>query len=157
MARIKARAQVHLPYDVNGVSALPGQVIEVETDHPQIVGYLEGGLLVALGPLEFPGDLQPPREVSAEDAAATEAANAADGEPAFAVEPQPAIGEPGSVLGRDGMPLKDAGDPIAPADLEAQAEAEKAPSGDPRADAPSVADDPEAAEEAKAPSPRGKK
>lgn len=157
MARIKARAQVHLPYDVNGVSALPGQVIEVETDHPQIIGYLEGGLLVALGPLEFPGDLQPPREVSPDDAAATRAANAADGEPEFAVEPQAAIGEPGSVLGRDGMPLKDAGDPIPPADLEAQAEAEKASSGDPSADAPTGADAPEAPEEPKTTPQRGKK
>lgn len=81
MARVKARVQVHLPYDVNGTTASPGQIIEVETDHPQVIGYLEGGLLVALDPLEFPGDLQPPAQVSDEDAAATVAANEADGEP----------------------------------------------------------------------------
>lgn len=121
MARVKARVQVHLPYDVNGTTASPGQIIEVETDHPQIIGYLEGGLLVALDPLEFPGDLQPP-PVSDEDAAATVAANQDD-------EEDPEAGEPGSTQGRDGAPLKDAGEPIAPDELEEQAAAERAAAG----------------------------
>ncbi len=60
MARIEVRAQVHLPYDANGVSAQPGQVIEVDTDNPQIRGYLEAGLLYPLQPLEFSLDLKPP-------------------------------------------------------------------------------------------------
>lgn len=90
MARIRARVQVHLPYDIYGTTASPGQVIEVETDHPQIIGYLEGGLLYALDPLEFPGELQPP-PATEEDAAADEAAD----------EPEDAQGDAETGASRD--------------------------------------------------------
>lgn len=121
MAIIEARVQIHLPHDANGVSASPGQVITVDTDHPQILGYLQVGYIVALSPLEFPGDLKPPAQVSDEDAEAI--ANADP--PEIDVEAEPLPGEPGSTQGRDGFPLKDAGEPIAPADLEEQAAEER--------------------------------
>lgn len=78
MSRIKARVQVHLPHDSNGVSATPGQVIEVETDHPQILGYLQVGYLVALDPLAFPGDLKPPMAPLVDDVDADAAVAAQD-------------------------------------------------------------------------------
>lgn len=53
MARIQARVQVHLPHDSAGVSAVPGQIIEVDTDNAAIMGYLTVGYLVPIEPLDF--------------------------------------------------------------------------------------------------------
>lgn len=75
MAIIEARVCVHLPHDANGVSAQPGQIIEVDTDNPYVRGYLETGLLYPLTPLEFSLDLQPPMTPSDADAAADQSAD----------------------------------------------------------------------------------
>jgi hypothetical protein len=77
MARIEVEVKVHLPYDANGVTALPGQVITVDTDNPAIRGYLETGLLYPLTPMEFSLDLQPPVTPSDADAQADKAADEA--------------------------------------------------------------------------------
>jgi hypothetical protein len=78
MAIIEVRVCVHLPHDANGVSAQPGQVIEVDTDNAYVRGYLETGLLYPLTPLEFSLDMQPPMTPSAADAQADGEADAGE-------------------------------------------------------------------------------
>lgn len=115
MTVIQVRVQVHLPHDANGVSATPGQVITVDTENPGVMGYLTVGYLVPLEPLAFPKDLQPPMATGNLDP--NQGGQAQDG-------------EPGSASGRDGAPLRDAGEPIAPEVLQEQVDAENAASRD---------------------------
>lgn len=82
--KIEVEVKVHLPYDANGTSAQPGQVITVDTDSPMIRGYIEAGYLYPLEPLELPVSLRPPASSGA-DRAADAAADQADGEAPAAV------------------------------------------------------------------------